>query len=86
VLARYIGRLSMALAASDSSHIESLLHQMAGWLGLADDNTLPLGFREDIVSLYRRSDRSNLELMRLILVGATWVTQSTSMSDPAQQE
>jgi len=86
VLARYIGRLSMALAASDSSHIESLLHQMAGWLGLADDNTLPLGFREDIVSLYRRSDRSNLELMRLILVGATWVTQSTSMSAPAQQE
>ncbi len=86
VLARYVGGLSMALAAKDAGRIESLLHQMTGWLGLANDNALPLGFREDVVSLYRRSDRSNKALLRVILVGASWVAQSRSMSDPTHQK
>jgi hypothetical protein len=82
VLARYVGGLSMALASSDAGRIDTLLHQMAGWLGLADDNALPQGFREDVVSLYRHSDRSNEALLRLVLVGASWVAESSSMSDP----
>jgi hypothetical protein len=85
VLARYVGGLSMALASSDAGRIDTLLHQMAGWLGLADDNALPQGFREDVVSLYRRSDRSNEALLRLVLVGASWVAESSSMSDPVHQ-
>lgn len=72
-LARYIGGLAIALASSNQRRVELLLHQMAGWLGLVDDAVLPSGFKAEVISLYRRSQRSDAALIRIINRGASWV-------------